>query len=207
MEREREARLIERVLGGDTDAFEPLVKEYEKNIYNLCLRMVGSREDAADLTQESFLKAYSSLKGFHGDSKFSVWLYRIASNLCVDFLRRKGGGENVSLTEEDEKGEERQRDIPDERTEPQAALSRKLSRESLRRALSRLEADYRQIILLRELEGMSYEDIGKVLDLMPGTVKSRIFRARKRLCALLLEDGNFSAEFSSKISEEVRQRE
>ena len=89
MTREQEAMAIQQVLDGDVNAFEPIVKEYEKNVYNLALKMTGNPEDAADLSQEAFIKAYNSLSSFRGDSKFSVWLYRIVSNLCLDFLRSK----------------------------------------------------------------------------------------------------------------------
>ena len=89
MTREQEAMAIRQVLDGDVNAFEPIVKEYEKNVYNLALKMTGNPEDAADIAQEAFIKAYNSLRSFRGDSKFSVWLYRIVSNLCLDFLRSK----------------------------------------------------------------------------------------------------------------------
>ena len=89
MTREQEAAIVRKVLGGDANAFETLVLEYEKNVYNIALRMTGNSEDAADMTQEAFIKAYNSLQSFRGDSKFSVWLYRIVSNVCLDFLRSK----------------------------------------------------------------------------------------------------------------------
>ena len=89
MNREQEAAIVRRVLDGDVNAFETLVREYEKNVYNIALRMVNNSEDASDMTQEAFIKAYNSLPNFRGDSKFSVWLYRIVSNVCLDFLRSK----------------------------------------------------------------------------------------------------------------------
>ena len=92
MTREQEAAIINAVLKGDTNAYEYLVKEYEKNVYNLALRMTGNSEDAYDMSQEAFIKAYNSLGSFRGDSKFSVWLYRIVSNVCLDFLRSRNRG-------------------------------------------------------------------------------------------------------------------
>lgn len=92
MNRISEKEIIERVLGGDANAFEELVLRYEKTVYSLAVRMVSDREDAADMTQEAFIKAYNSLSSFRGDSKFSVWLYRITTNVCLDFLRSKAGG-------------------------------------------------------------------------------------------------------------------
>lgn len=197
---EHEKHCIERVLKGDANAFEHLVHAYEKTVYNLALRTLGNREDAEDVTQEAFLKAYRSLDSFRGDSKFSVWLYRIVSNLCLDLLRSRQRKPTQSLTVEDDDGEIGELEISDEHFSPEKLLDRKLTRESVQRGLSALPDDARQILLLRELQGMSYEEIGQALDLEPGTVKSRIFRARKRLCAFLLQDGNLPDSLASKYS-------
>ena len=196
MTREQEAAIVRKVLGGDANAFETLVLEYEKNVYNIALRMTGNREDAADMTQEAFIKAYNSLQSFRGDSKFSVWLYRIVSNVCLDFLRSKNRRPTVSLSVEDDDGEDAQLDVADESQSPELLLDRKLTRDSVRRGLDSLPPDYRQILLLREIQGLSYDEIAQALSLEVGTVKSRIFRARKRLCTFLIDDGNIS-DFSS----------
>ena len=197
MTREQEGKIIARVLGGDTDAFEALVTEYEKNVYNLALKMTGNTEDAADLSQETFIKAFHSLGCFRGVSKFSVWLYRIVSNVCLDFLRRRSRRQTVSLSMEDEDGEETQLDIPDERQTPELLLEKRMTREAVRRGLAQLPPEPRQILLLREIQGLSYEEIASVLGIESGTVKSRIFRARKKLCAFLLADGNLPDYISS----------
>jgi RNA polymerase sigma factor (sigma-70 family) len=194
--REQEAAIVRKVLGGDANAFETLVLEYEKNVYNIALRMTGNSEDAADMTQEAFIKAYNSLQSFRGDSKFSVWLYRIVSNVCLDFLRSKNRRPTVSLSVEDDDGEDAQLDVADESQSPELLLDRKLTRDSVRRGLDSLPPDYRQILLLREIQGLSYDEIAQALSLEVGTVKSRIFRARKRLCTFLIDDGNIS-DFSS----------
>lgn len=196
MTREQEAAIVRKVLGGDANAFETLVLEYEKNVYNIALRMTGNSEDAADMTQEAFIKAYNSLQSFRGDSKFSVWLYRIVSNVCLDFLRSKNRRPTVSLSVEDDDGEDAQLDVADESQTPELLLDRKLTRDSVRRGLDSLPPDYRQILLLREIQGLSYDEIAQALSLEVGTVKSRIFRARKRLCTFLIDDGNIS-DFSS----------
>lgn len=196
MTREQEAAIVRKVLGGDANAFETLVLEYEKNVYNIALRMTGNSEDAADMTQEAFIKAYNSLHSFRGDSKFSVWLYRIVSNVCLDFLRSKNRRPTVSLSVEDDDGEDAQLDVADESQSPELLLDRKLTRDSVRRGLDSLPPDYRQILLLREIQGLSYDEIAQALSLEVGTVKSRIFRARKRLCTFLIDDGNIS-DFSS----------
>ena len=198
MTREQELTVIRRVQHGDTEAFELLVAAYEKTVYNVALQMTGSREDAQDLTQDAFLKAYSSLDSFRGDSKFSSWLYRIVSNLCLDFKRRQGRRPSASLTVEDDEGETLQLDIADESQSPETLLERKLTREAVQRGLRELPDEQRQILLLREIQGMSYEEIGETMHLEAGTVKSRIFRARKKLCAFLLKDGNIPDFIASK---------
>ncbi len=197
---EHEKHCIERVLQGDGNAFEHLVHAYEKNVYNLALRSLGNPQDAEDVMQEAFLKAYRSLSSFRGDSKFSVWLYRIVSNLCLDLLRAKQRRPVQSLTVENDEGEVDELEISDEHFSPEKLLDRKLTRESVQRGLASLPDDSRQILLLRELQGMSYEEIGDTLGLEPGTVKSRIFRARKKLCAFLLQDGNLPDSIASKYS-------
>ncbi len=197
MTREQEAAVIRRVLDGDGNAFEALVAAHEKNVYNLALRMTGNAQDAEDMAQEAFVKAYTSLPGFRGDSKFSVWLYRIVSNVCLDFLRRQNRRPASSLSLEDEDGEESQMDIPDESQSPEQLLERSLTQEAVRRGLQSLSAEQRQILLLREIQGLSYEEIAETLDLEAGTVKSRIFRARKKLCAFLIADGNIPDSFAS----------
>ena len=198
MTREQELTIIRRVQHGDTEAFSVLVAAYEKNVFNVALQMTGNREDAQDMGQEAFLKAYNSLPSFRGDSKFSSWLYRIVSNVCLDFKRRQSRRPSSSLTVEDDEGETLQLDIADESQSPEALLERKLTREAVRRGLASLPDEQRQILLLREIQGLSYEEIAEAMDLEPGTVKSRIFRARKKLCAFLLQDGNIPDSISSR---------
>ena len=119
MTREQENRIVQKVLKGDVNAFETLVLTYEKNVYNIALRMTGNSEDASDMTQEAFIKAYNSLQSFRGDSKFSVWLYRIATNVCLDFLRSRSRKPTVSLSMEDNDGEEVELDVADESQSPE----------------------------------------------------------------------------------------
>ena len=203
MTREQEALTVQRVLDGNADEYEKLVLEYQKNVYNLALRMTGDPEDAADMAQEAFIKAYSSLSGYRGDSKFSVWLYRIVSNVCLDFLRAKKRRQTVSLSVTDDDGEDTELDIADESKLPERIFERAMTRDAVRRGLAALTPEYRQILILRELQGMSYEEIAEVLGLESGTVKSRIFRARKKLCAFLLRDGNISGFAPSSNTEGV----
>ena len=199
--REEESRIVQKVIRGDVNAFETLVLAYEKSVYNIALRMTGNSEDASDMTQEAFIKAYNSLQAFRGDSKFSVWLYRIATNVCLDFLRSRSRRPTVSLSMEDNDGDEVQLDVADESQSPELLLDRQMTRESVRRGLDTLTPEYRQILLLREIQGLSYDEISQALGLEVGTVKSRIFRARKKLCAFLLQDGNIP-EFTSSLRAE-----
>lgn len=198
MNRISEKEIIERVLGGDANAFEELVLRYEKTVYSLAVRMVSDREDAADMTQEAFIKAYNSLSSFRGDSRFSVWLYRITTNVCLDFLRSKSRRPQLSLTVVDDADEDVQLDIPDPAADPEDQLMKRLGMQSLSEGLKLLPDKQRQILVMRELGGMSYAEIGAALSLEEGTVKSRIFRARKKLCAYLLKSGNISDELASK---------
>lgn len=197
MTREEEYAVIRRVCAGDTDAFEALVTAYQKQVYNLALRTVGNEEDAADMTQEAFLRAYRSLGSFRGDSKFSVWLYRLTTNICIDFLRSRGRRPTVSLTAADEDEEPQELDVADNRFDPVQSLERAELRRAVQRGLASLPEDYRRILMLRELSGLSYAEIGQVLRLEEGTVKSRLFRARKKLCDFLRKDGNLPDSFPS----------
>mgnify|MGYP000090217786 CR=1 FL=1 len=188
MDQDEERRIIAQVCAGDANAFEALVVAYQKQVYNLALRTVGNEEDAADMTQEVFLRAYRALGTFRGESKFSVWLYRLTTNVCIDFLRSRRRHPTVSLTAADEDDEQPQFDIPaDEASGPEQQLAR-----------DQLPDDARRILILRELDGLSYAEIGKVLRLEPGTVKSRLFRARRRLCEFLRDDGNLPDRYASK---------
>ena len=201
MTREQEAMIVQRIIGGETEAFELLVLEYQKNVYNVALRITGNAEDAADMAQEAFIKAFNSISSFKGDSRFSVWLYRIVSNVSVDFLRSKARRSSSSLSIENEEGETVELEIADESLSPEKLLETKLSSQAVRRGLDSLPEDYRQILLLREIQGLSYDEIAQILDIEIGTVKSRIFRARKKLCAYLIKDGNIPDFVSSGIIE------
>ena len=203
MTREEEEILIAKVQTGDSASFEKLVLENQTKVYNLALRMVGNQEDAYDMSQEAFIKAYNSIALFRGESRFSVWLYRLTTNVCLDFLRSQGRKRHDSLTYMNEEDDDKELEIPDDRFSPETLAEKKELREAVNRGLMTLPKDYRAILLLREIDGLSYEEIAEALSLEEGTVKSRIFRARKRLCAILTADGNFSYGVSSKKAKEV----
>ena len=197
MTREEESRLVELLRQGDRGAFSELMEAYQKQVYLLALRTVGDPEDAADMTQEAFLRAWRSVGSFRGDSKFSVWLYRLTTNVCIDFLRSRGRKPTVSLTVENEDEETQELDVADERFDPETLFERAELRRSVQRGLDSLPEDYRVILILRELNGLSYAEIGETLQLEEGTVKSRLFRARKKLCDFLRGDGNLPDTYAS----------
>ena len=197
-ERSQEQQLVSAARGGDLDAFEALVRLYEKRVFALTLRMCGNPEDAAEAAQETFLAAWQGLAFFRGDASFSTWLYRLASNVCIDFLRkqkRRRGLDGVSLDEE--QGTAAALQVPDSRFTPEGELERKQLRQAVQRGLEKLSQEHRQALILRELEGLSYGEIARVLGVEEGTVKSRIARARLALRKILLADGNFSPPLSS----------
>lgn len=193
-----EQELVARAQRGDQEAFARLVEANQNKIYTLALRLTGHPEDAADLAQEAFLRAWRSLPSFQGGSSFSTWLYRLASNLCIDFLRREKRRKSaaaVSLDDEEENAPPLE--VPDHRFTPESELERRELRAAVARGLSQLSDDHRQVLVLRELDGLSYAEIAGRLELEEGTVKSRIARARLALRNILLADGNFSPPVSS----------
>ena len=190
-----ETQLIRRAQCGDRDAFAQLLKRFKLPVYHQALRMVGHAEDAADLTQEVFLKVWQGLPSFQGDSTFSTWLYRLTSNACIDYLRREKRRRG-SLSLDDEEWELASQ-LPDPAPTPQKALEQRELRQALEAGLAQLSDEHRQVLILRELNGLSYEEIAQVLSLSPGTVKSRIARARLSLANFLRKSGNFSDASSS----------
>lgn len=193
-----ESELVLAAQGGDQGAFGKLVEQNQGKIYSLCYRMTGNPDDAADLTQEAFLNAWRGLSKFGGQAAFSTWLYRLASNACIDFLRREKRRSALSMTLEDGDDEERQADLPDQRWSPERELERKEARQALQEGLAALSPEHREVLLLRETEGLSYQEISQALDLEEGTVKSRIARARTALRDFLVKSGNFSLPPPSK---------
>jgi RNA polymerase sigma-70 factor (ECF subfamily) len=170
--------LVRRAQKGDVDAFEALVRNHERRVYNLCLRLMGNDEDAMDAAQETLLKAWRHLSSFRGASAFSTWLYRVTVNVCNDMLRKRRPP-SLSVEILQETG----RDLAD----PLAGdfTDRTASVQMVLEGLRRLSPDHRTVLVLRDVQGFSYEEIGELLDCPTGTVRSRLSRARRNLSDLL----------------------
>ena len=195
MERQ-EQQWVDAARQGDQSAFEQLVKLYEKRVLALTTRMCKNPADAEEAAQEAFLSAWQGLPFFRGDASFSTWLYRLASNACVDLLRREGRRQSAagpSLNDE-----EVQLEVPDTAPSPQEQAERSELRQQIEAGLQALTPDHRQVLILREMHQLSYDEISQVLDVDVGTVKSRINRGRKQLRNFLLRSGNFSPPPASK---------
>lgn len=192
----QEEILVDSARQGDQEAFAQLIRLYEKRIFALTLRMCKNPADAEEAAQEAFLAAWQGLAFFRGDSSFSTWLYRLASNACVDLLRREGRHRSAagpSLNDEDVFV-----DAVDPAPTPHMLAEQAELRRQIEEGLAALPEDYRQVLILREIHQRSYDEISEILSLDLGTVKSRINRGRKRLRKFLLESGNFSAPPASK---------
>ena len=167
-------RFLDRLRAGDAPAFEELVMTYQHRVFGVALRMLGNRAEAEEVAQEAFVRAHRALGDFRGDAKLSTWLYAITSRLC---LNRLASGER-RLTRQ---GEDALLRLSDAGPRPDAALERRELETALGRAIAELPEDRRIVVVLRDLEGLSYEEIAQVLELELGTVRSRLHRARADL--------------------------
>ncbi|MCX7926258.1 MAG: sigma-70 family RNA polymerase sigma factor [Fimbriimonadales bacterium] len=179
-----EARLVERAQAQDETAFEQIMNLYADRLYNYILRMVGNPADAEDLLQEAFLRAYQGLPSFDGRASLSTWLYRIATNLCIDHQRKRARRvQTVSyFAWEDEEGEPGEWEFPDTQTPNpmESALNRELQ-QVVEQAIGSLSPKLRTVLLLYDVENLSYEEIARVLNIPMGTVKSRLNHARGQI--------------------------
>lgn len=184
---EREVDLIKKSQKGDIDAFEELIKDYKKIAYNIALRVMKNKENAEDASQEALIKVYKNIKNFNQKSTFKVWLYRIVMNSCID-LQRKNKHEVTSLDSlKKGKDNDYKVEIEDTSKGPDAILETKLNNEILYKCIDSLADDHKQIIILRDLQELSYKEISDVLNCSEGTVKSRLSRARTKLKKNLLD--------------------
>ena len=186
-DRSEDTELLRRVLDGDGTAYRGLVEKYQTRIYQVVYGIVRNTEDARDITQDAFVKAYKGLPKFRLESSFYTWIYRIAYNLAIDLTRKQKrrqttGDFDETIATKDADGallEQHHRD------NPRKVVERKELYKLIMDALEKLPDEQKQIILLREVEGMSYKEIGEVMDIPEGTVMSRLYYARKKLQKIL----------------------
>ncbi len=177
-----EQSLIDRAREGDADAYGELVGRHQDRIYNAACYLLGDREQARDITQEVFVRAYEKLEGFRGDAKFYTWLYSIMLNMVRNVWRKRSRRSTmVRLDKERSDDETGAVDPPSPRNGPFETLDRRDRAERVREGIERLEESRKEIIVLRDIEGLSYEQISDIMELPMGTVKSRLYRARRRL--------------------------
>lgn len=183
-----EKLLLSKAIKGDIDSFEALIENYQTKAYNIALRILGNEEDAKDAVQDAFIKIYRSLSKFRGDSSFYTWVYRIVTNTCYDLIKKRKKDQNkvTSLTSYDNSREGEIEDIKDIVYEPEKMIDRKEDKEAIIRCLNKLSYDHKIIIILRDIQGFSYEEISQILDCSEGTVKSRINRARHKLKEIIV---------------------
>lgn len=175
--------LVRRCLEGELSSFDELMRRYEQKVYSLLYHMLGNREDAADLAQEAFLKVFRALPSFRGEALFSTWLFRIVTNTCLDGRRKaKRRPADISLSQlPGTTGSELPLEIPDHTNDPQSTYLQSELQAEIQALLGRLPAAQRMVLVMRDLEGYSYEEIASMLNISIGTVKSRLNRARLRL--------------------------
>jgi len=183
-ETEDDRILVDRARGGDRDCFGTLVRRHQARAFNLAYQIVRNREDALDISQEAFARAYTSLSTFKGEATFTTWLHRIVVNLAIDSVRRK---QRVGIATYDDT-----RAVPEEPDadvavgeDPATVLETKQVRALLARGIAQLPPAQRAVVVLREIEGMSYEEISRAVGCTLGTVMSRLFYARRRLQKIL----------------------
>jgi len=178
--------LVARCKEGDRDAFRSLVQKYERRIYGIVVGMIRDREEAWDLTQEVFMKVYRHIGSFEGNSSLYTWMYRITVNLCIDYIRKRKA---VSLEYDDARSHDGPVGLDSPVGKPADTPPQRLLREEMvgkvNQALERLSPKHKQIVILREVEGLAYQEIADVLGISIGTVMSRLFHARRNMQRVL----------------------
>lgn len=183
-----EEELIKRCQNGDREAFNELVEQYQTRIINIAYSMLSDMEDACDAAQEVFVKIYRNIGSFKGKSSISTWIYRIVSNVCNDMLRKRQRSASVVSINNASGDDDKDMDITDDAPTPEEYLELSEEQRAVRKAISALSAEHREIITLFDMEQMSYEEISEILRCPIGTVKSRLNRARSALKKKLLKD-------------------
>jgi RNA polymerase sigma-70 factor (ECF subfamily) len=170
--------LVRRVQGGNTEAFEELVRRYERKVYNITYRLMGNEQDASEALQDAFMRAYRFIGKFQFKSSFFTWLYRIATNVSLSKLRKREKIETVSIDQPVNEAGDLPFEIPDLKYGPEKLIKQRELRAALQNAVDELPEDYRSVVVLRDLEGLSNEEVSNVLHLSVAAVKSRLHRGR-----------------------------
>jgi len=173
--------LLKKARKGDIRSFEELIMPFEKKVYNIAYRMMGNAEDAMDIAQEVFIKIYKNLSGFKAQSSLSTWIYRITVNTCMDEIRRQKSKHTASLDAMVESGIPFSAKDKSDLGLPEKSFEKKEQRMVIENAISQLSEEYRVAVILRDIQGFSYEEIAEILQCSLGTVKSRLNRGRKEL--------------------------
>ena len=193
----KDKELVKKAKSGDREAFEQLVTEYEKKVYATAYRFMGSEADAMDMSQEVFIRVFRFLDKFNEESSFSTWLYRITVNVCKDGIKKRSGRSELPLEIPDEDNDTYVNEISDTRYDPSELYEMTELKREIKQGIDTLPQNYREIIMMRDICGLTYEEISRSLELEIGTVKSRISRARERLRKYLLQNGNKPTAFRS----------
>jgi RNA polymerase sigma-70 factor, ECF subfamily len=183
-----ELDLVKRCQAGDTEAFDELVTRYRARVFSMIYNMVHSEQDAWDLAQDSFVKAWKSIRRFRGRSSFYTWIYRIVMNVTIDWLRKKqvkAGGAEFDDTVELKQIDPASKTVPKTAALPYETMERKEIKARIDKAIAQLSPEHRAVILMKEIEEMQYHEIAEALGCSIGTVMSRLFYARKKLQNLL----------------------
>lgn len=171
---ENDEELVRRAIGGDSSAFAELMERHERRVYNLCLRMTGNPDDAADATQDAFLTTYRKLSSFRGQAKFTTWLHRVAVNACYDLLRKRSRAPQLAGSEQQAAVAERTDSTPDHADEVAGTLD-------VARALATVPEEFRAALVLHDVQDVPVQEVAEILGVAVGTVKSRLHRGRVAL--------------------------
>ena len=196
---ENEKNLVEKSAEGDIDAFETLIQSHQKKVYNIALRMTKNPEDAQELSQDAFVRAFIAIKKFRGDSSFATWLYRITMNVCTDFLRKRNKASVISIEQSVYESQQTMQ-LADNEPGPDEISEKNQLKKLVKEAMDLLPPEHRQVLILRDLLDMTYKDIANTLSINEGTIKSRINRARENLKKVITSRSELFQDYVVKLN-------